>query len=423
MKGGSDMLSKIYRMPSTRMRGRLILTPAPISTLILLTALMLFSFVAYAATLEVEAGKPYATIQSAINAAKPGDTVLVDDGEYLEKINFLGKAITLKSVNGAAGAIIDDNGTGTVVTFNRGEGAGSTLDGFTIRKGHPGFGVGIYCESSFPTIINCIVAGNYPGSGTFKPGEGESMEMKAYHDKLRKVVIDGYKRLNRTRRVETRKWIVPSGSREISVVRGKVLEKATTNHVIINVKLPTTGEDTRLDIFQAHAYPANPKIPILLFNMENRVAKEERFFGYLDVAPVAAHKEDLDFLRAEIEKVTDKYGQDYETARKKIESIYKMDDWEKALNAGIGIRLEYAKEQSELVKEAVLTWVDSYFKIVKKREGEPYRKKEEALMNNVRTGIMEFYILKDRSFKISREVLGFPFESLALGSFAPTLRY
>ncbi len=58
----------------------------------------------------------YPTIQEAINAAVPGDTVLVDDGCYIERIDFLGKAITIESVNGPDFTIIDGNQQGTVVT-------------------------------------------------------------------------------------------------------------------------------------------------------------------------------------------------------------------------------------------------------------------------------------------------------------------
>ncbi len=124
-----------------------------------------------AATLEVGSGFPYPSIQAAINAAVSGeDTVLVHDGTYVENISFSGKAITVKSANGAASTIIDGNGSGTVVTFSSGEGSGSVLDGFTITNGYVsgGWGGGILCYYySSPTITNCIITGNtaYHGGG------------------------------------------------------------------------------------------------------------------------------------------------------------------------------------------------------------------------------------------------------------------
>jgi hypothetical protein len=124
-----------------------------------------------AATLEVApSGYPYTSIQAAINAAVDGDTVLVHDGTYVENINFLGKAITVKSVNGAA-STINGNGSSSLVTFNHGEGSGSVLDGFTMTNCIVGgntasTGGGIYCYSaSSPTIINSTISGNTANTG------------------------------------------------------------------------------------------------------------------------------------------------------------------------------------------------------------------------------------------------------------------
>ena len=105
----------------------------------------------------------YPTIQSAINAANNGDTVLVAPGTYVESINFNGKAVTVTSSNGAAATIIDGNHNGTVVTFNHSETLSSVLSGFTIRNGFQsgGFGAGITITSASPTITSNVVTGNH----------------------------------------------------------------------------------------------------------------------------------------------------------------------------------------------------------------------------------------------------------------------
>ncbi len=122
----------------------------------------------------------YPTIQSAINAASNGDTVLVSPGTYVENINFLGKNITVTSSNGPAATIIDGNHNGTVATFNHSETAASVLSGFTIRNGFQsgGFGGGISISSASPTISSNVITGNhavygigiyvYDGSATIK---------------------------------------------------------------------------------------------------------------------------------------------------------------------------------------------------------------------------------------------------------------
>jgi len=105
----------------------------------------------------------FPTIQSAINAASSGDTVLVAPGTYVENINFSGKAITLTSSSGPAVTIIDGNHNGTVVTFNHSETASSVLSGFTIQNGlqDGGSGAGITVSSASPTITSNIIARNH----------------------------------------------------------------------------------------------------------------------------------------------------------------------------------------------------------------------------------------------------------------------
>jgi parallel beta-helix repeat protein len=114
----------------------------------------------------------YPTIQAAINDAIDGDTVLVQPGRYYENINFLGKAITVRSTNPndpniVAGTIVDANGVGSVVSFANGEGRDSVLQGFTITGGIGTewsadyyAGGGICCIAAAPSILQNIITGN-----------------------------------------------------------------------------------------------------------------------------------------------------------------------------------------------------------------------------------------------------------------------
>lgn len=56
-------------------------------------------------TIHVPSGQP--TIQDGINAAVHGDVVLVAPGTYVENIDFIGKAISVKSSHGADRTTID----------------------------------------------------------------------------------------------------------------------------------------------------------------------------------------------------------------------------------------------------------------------------------------------------------------------------
>ncbi|HUT30827.1 MAG TPA: right-handed parallel beta-helix repeat-containing protein [Sedimentisphaerales bacterium] len=133
----------------------------------------------------------YGTIQSAINDANDGDTVVVAAGAYQENINFLGKAITVRSTdpndpNVVSETIIDgsnppDPNCASVVTFNGGEGSNSVLAGFTITGGTGSWllvsweykglrwnrcGGGAVCYNmSQPTITKNVFVGNLAGVG------------------------------------------------------------------------------------------------------------------------------------------------------------------------------------------------------------------------------------------------------------------
>src|SRR6266545_2874203 len=111
------------------------------------------------------------TIQSAINVAAFGDTVLVAPGTYVENINFGGKAITVTSERGPQVTIIDGGNTNRVVSFTSGEGRDSVLNGFTLQNGKAGFssgftGAGIKVENSSPTITNNVIRNNQACRGS-----------------------------------------------------------------------------------------------------------------------------------------------------------------------------------------------------------------------------------------------------------------
>jgi len=116
----------------------------------------------------------YGTIQSAIDAAEDGDTIIVMPGSYVETLTIAGKTITVQSSNPADQRVVDS----TVIrgfepgrpTVRFGSGAHGTLAGFTLLTGpvqepYCGacFGI-VYVREAAPTIQqNRIV--NAPDAG------------------------------------------------------------------------------------------------------------------------------------------------------------------------------------------------------------------------------------------------------------------
>ncbi|MCD4653435.1 hypothetical protein K8T06_05830, partial [bacterium] len=125
----------------------------------------------------------YPTIQSGINAAVNGDTVLVADGTYTgdgnRDIDFVGKAVTVISENGANSCIIDCEGSiGSPhrgFYFQNSESNTSVLQGFTIQNAYASgsypdcYGGGIYCIAASPLITDCIFYENEVVSETSIP--------------------------------------------------------------------------------------------------------------------------------------------------------------------------------------------------------------------------------------------------------------
>ncbi|MDY7110351.1 MAG: right-handed parallel beta-helix repeat-containing protein [Planctomycetota bacterium] len=109
----------------------------------------------------------YATIQGAIAAAGDGDEVLVAPGVYHEAVDFLGKAITLRSETGPENTVIDASDLqSSAVKFVNYECEDTVLEGFTLTggvgtlDGYDRYGGGAWIRMSGPVVRDCIFLEN-----------------------------------------------------------------------------------------------------------------------------------------------------------------------------------------------------------------------------------------------------------------------
>ena len=139
---------------------------------ILITTITLFATLASADTLRVPAD--HSTIQDAISAASNGDIIEVSPGTWYgpepDSLTFWGKAITVRSTDGPLVTTILNQGLGSVLVFENGEGPDSVLEGFTLTGGagrglEYKIGGGILCIDSSPTIRGNIITGNRANQG------------------------------------------------------------------------------------------------------------------------------------------------------------------------------------------------------------------------------------------------------------------
>lgn len=147
-------------------------------------SLFIFSLlgsVAAASTIVVPTDQP--TIQSAIDSALSGDTVLVGPGAWLVQLDFGGKGLVLVSQAGPTATVLQPiSPDSQIIRISSGEPAGTEIDGFTFRGGSGNSQV-VLGGSARVLIRNCVFE-RYDGADAVVrcDGAGVRLERNVLYD-------------------------------------------------------------------------------------------------------------------------------------------------------------------------------------------------------------------------------------------------
>jgi len=161
---------------------------------LLLTAVWTHSALATVHTVLPDGSGDFPTIQAAINAASHGDIIQLGDGTFTgpgnRDIDYLGKAITIRSISGDPEACVLYSGDtypySRVFILQSGEGPCSVLEGVTVTGGSPGLsgGGGMRCLGSSPTVRNVSFSdcSGCPGGGMYCEDASPVLENVVFDD-------------------------------------------------------------------------------------------------------------------------------------------------------------------------------------------------------------------------------------------------
>jgi len=113
-----------------------------------------------AATIRVSAGRPGTTIQDAIDAAAPGDTVAIECGTYYEYGLVMKEGVTLRSETGDTSCVTIDAQLNDTVIYCTDLTDATVIEGIKFTGGSAADGGGMCCENASPQVVRCAFVEN-----------------------------------------------------------------------------------------------------------------------------------------------------------------------------------------------------------------------------------------------------------------------
>jgi coproporphyrinogen III oxidase len=231
------------------------------------------------------------------------------------------------------------------------------------------------------------------------------MKIDEFVDDMKHRAAKGLLEVSDTGRLSERTWAFPKGHSEIKLIRGGAIEKAAIQHMrLYNITIPGISGEHGAVVFQMEVFPENPYCPMGHFNVEWTLAEPQRYTMNLDLFPAIRVEEDLQAMKAAMDKVADRFGRDREKMREMLDTQYNMEHFATPLATKVGCKFRGLKgEELDLLFTAYETFLPVYIGIISKRKTTPYTERDKNLKLERNGKWLEYLLLKDGAIKAARD--------------------
>lgn len=253
--------------------------------------------------------------------------------------------------------------------------------------------------------------------------------MLAFVARTEERFFEQVRRFDRSPAVETRDFSYPEARHTVKVTRGKVIEKAG---LYINeplaAKPPFVPEPLWARYVEVNIHPATPHAGMLHATVYFSFAKSgpSLIAGYLDTVPGVWHDADNDRLKAAVESVYARHGQDIGRFRRQLcESEFGAKHHRDRLRAScVGTSLydpPFLKPTAAnlaLVTEAFEAFVDTYLELLAERRRQRYTPADLKLRDDMRRRWLE-----DQLFADTFAMKVVPYEVWSMANLPPVVKF
>ena len=252
--------------------------------------------------------------------------------------------------------------------------------------------------------------------------------VQQFMDRMELTYFERVRTLNGGAEFETREVSTGSGTFEVKVTRGPVVEKAGRMVSVIHKPNERFRQEWLYNRFMTlDAHPKSPLVGTLHAAFVVTYVKDgtSSLGGWVDIMPGAMRREDLDQLRATMDRVYAKHRQDparFREASCKGDPEHANQFRRKPACVGGSFygqpMLPVTEANFAFISDAYETFVASYFDLVERRRKDPFSAADLAAQDAMRLNWFE-----DRAFADPMTTTVTPYEVWSLATLPPVVKF